>query len=163
MVLHAGLAIDRLPRQSLYVDRSLVAAAIADRNDRYLGDRRDTAHAQQDREPRAGRSGRRDIDAYRSATATGDLQITAARWTPVASRISSFEVTVANRSRAAAWLDIRFATTYTDAGGATVESREVVIKQILQPARSRTWTDVADGWIPARRAIELRRSRSTRC
>ena len=147
MVLHAGLAIDRLERQSLYVDRSLVSAAIADRNDRYLGDRRETARGQQDREPRPADQVS-DAEAYRSATAAGDLQITRAQWTPVADRISSFEVAVLNRSLAAAWLDIRFATTYTNEAGATVDSREVVIKQILQPGESRTWTRVADGWIP---------------
>ena len=147
MVLHAGLAIDRLGRQSLYVDRSLVAAAIAHRNDRYIGDRRDTALGQQNREPRAS-DAVTDVEAYRSATAASDLQVTAARWTPVAGRISSFEVTVLNRSRVAAWLDIRLATVYSDTTGATIESREVVVKQILQPGESRTWTDVADGWTP---------------
>jgi hypothetical protein len=147
MVLHAGLAIDRLGRQSLYVDRNLVSAAIADRNDRYLGDRRDTARGQQNREPRSY-DAVTDIEAYRAATASVDLQLTAARWTPVASRISAFEITVANRSRAAAWLDIRLAATYTDAAGAVVESRELVIKQILQPGESRMWKDIADGWVP---------------
>jgi hypothetical protein len=148
MVLHAGLAIDRLDRQSLYVDRSLVAAAIADRNDRYLGDRRDTAHGQLNRDPRPS-DPVTDIDAYRAATPSGDLQITSARWTPVMDRISSFEVTILNRSRHAAWLDIRLATTYTDQAGTVLETREFVIKQILQPGESRTWVDVTDGWIPA--------------
>jgi hypothetical protein len=147
MVLHAGLAIDRLHRQSLYVDRGLVVAAIADRNDRYLGDRRDTAHGQSGREPRpADRV--TDIEAYRSATATGDLQITAARWTPRVNRISSFELTILNHGRAAAWLDIRLMATYADPAGATLETREVVIKQILQPGESRAWTGIADGLIP---------------
>ena len=147
MVLHAGLAIDRVHRQSLYVDRSLVVAAIADRNDRYLGDRRDTANGQTGREPRpADRV--TDIEAYRSATATGDLQITAAQWTPRVNRLSSFELTILNHGRVAAWLDIRLAVTYADAAGARLETREVVIKQILQPGESRTWTAVADGWTP---------------
>ena len=147
MVLHAGLAIDRLHRQSLNVDRNLVAAAITDRNDRYLGDRRETAQGQSGREPRPS-DPVTDVEAYRSATATGDLQITTAQWTPVADRISSFEITIRNGSRVAAWLDIRLAVTYTDPAGATLETREVVIKQILQRGESRTWTGVADGWIP---------------
>jgi hypothetical protein len=147
MLLHAGVAVDRLDRQSLYVDRRVVAAAIADRNDRYLGDRRDTAHAQLNREPRPA-DPVTDIEAYRSATAIGDLHLTAAKWTPVADRISSFELTILNRSRAAAWLDIRLAVSYTDSAGAALQSRELVIKQILQPGESRTWMNVADGWIP---------------
>jgi hypothetical protein len=147
MVLHAGLGIDRLHRQSLYVDRSLVAAAIADRNDRYLGDRRDTAHGQSGREPRSA-DPVTDIEAYQSATATGDLQITAARWTPRVNRISSFELTILNRSRAAAWLDIRLAATYADPAGTVLETREVVIKQILQPGESRAWSGLAEGLIP---------------
>lgn len=147
IVLHAGLAIDRLHRQSLYVDRSLVAAAIADRNDRYLGDRRATAHGQANRDPRPS-DPVTDVEAYRAATATDDLQITASGWTPLADRISSFEITVLNRSRAAAWLDIRLSATYTDSAGVTLDTREVVIKQILEPGQSRQWTGVADGWIP---------------
>jgi len=147
MVLHAGLAIDRLHRQSLYVDRGLAAAAIKDRNDRYLGDRRDTAHGQSGREPRpADRV--TDIDAYRSATATGDLQITTAQWTPRVDRISSFELRILNHSRAAAWLDLRIAATYADPAGTALETREVVIKQILQPGESRAWSGIADGLIP---------------
>jgi hypothetical protein len=74
-----------------------------------------------------------DIEAYRSATATGDLQITAAQWTPRVNRLSSFELTILNHGRVAAWLDIRLAVTYADAAGARLETREVVIKQILQP------------------------------
>jgi hypothetical protein len=90
-----------------------------------------------------------DPDAYRSAVATSDLQLTSARWTPVAGRISRFTVTLANRSRAAAWLDVRFATTYLDSAGATLASRELVVQEILQPGEWRTWTDLADRFIPA--------------
>lgn len=147
VLMHAALAVDRLPRQSLYVDRGLVIAAITDRNERYLGDRRDSANAAQSRDPRPS-DPVRDADAYRSAAASSDLQLTSVRWTPVADRISSFTMSLSNRGRAAAWLDFRFATTYTDAAGVKLDSRELVIKQILQPGESRTWTNIADGWIP---------------
>ena len=93
MVLHAGLPIDRFLAQSLYVDRSLVAAAIADRNDRYLGDRRDTARGQQDREPRPI-DPVDDAEAYRCRDGDRRSADHPARWTPVAGRISSFELTV---------------------------------------------------------------------
>jgi hypothetical protein len=147
IVLHAGLGIDRLHRQSLYVDRNLVAAAITDRNDRYLGDRRDTALGQQFRELRRADQVT-DVEAYKAATATADLQISAVTWKPLADRMSSFDLTVQNRSRTAAWLDIRLSAAYTDPSGAALDTREVVIKQILQPGESRRWTGVADGWIP---------------
>jgi hypothetical protein len=139
------LALDRLPRQSLYVDQALVAAALDDRNDRYLGDRRDTATATRDRAPRS--SDPVDPDAYRSAGASSELQLISARWRPVAGRFSSFTVTVLNRSRVA-WVDIRFATKYLDSSGTPLATREVVVKQILQPGESRSWSDVADGRVP---------------
>jgi hypothetical protein len=145
IVFHVLLALDRLPRQSLYVDRALVAAALDDRNDRYLGDRRDTANATRDRVPRP--SDPVDPEVYRSAGASSELQLISARWRPVAGRFSSFTVTVLNRSRVG-WVDIRFAAKYLDSSGATLATREVVVKQILQPGESRTWSDVADGRVP---------------
>jgi hypothetical protein len=42
-----------------------------------------------------------------------------------------------------------FGPKYLDSSGATLATREVVVKQILQPGESRTWSDVADGLIPA--------------
>jgi hypothetical protein len=147
VLMHAGLSADRLPRQSLYVDRGLVAAAIADRNHRYHGDRRESASPAEDRNARAS-DPVPDPAAYRSALAVSDLQLTSAEWTPMAGRISSFTMTLSNRSQAAAWLDFRFAATYTGTAGAVLASRELVIRQILQPGESRTWRDVADGWIP---------------
>jgi hypothetical protein len=147
LVTHAGLAIDRWTRQALYVDRPLVAAAIAERNDRYLGDRRDTADAVEDHRPRPG-DGVGDPDAYMAARATDDLQIVQSRWLPVAGLASRFSATVANRSRAAAWLDIRYTTTFTGADGRVVATHEGVIKQILQPGETREWPDIADGDFP---------------
>lgn len=142
-----ALAIDRLPRQSLYANRDLVTAAIADRDDRYLGDRRHSAVIRQIKDLE-NRPVEDSNEASYTAIATNDLQVTAARWTPVAGRFSAFDVTVMNRSIGAAWLDLRLTATYKDAAGATVAAREVAIKQILQPGESRHWTDVADGWIP---------------
>ena len=82
LVVHAGLAIDRGPRQSLYVDRELVAAAITDRNDRYLGDRRDTIYAKEDHRPRPI-DPVKDAAAFLAASAVDDLQIRHVSWTPV--------------------------------------------------------------------------------
>ena len=147
VVLHAGLAIDRRPRQSLYVDRALVAAAVSQPNDRYLGDRRDTLIRQLDRRPRPI-DGVADIDAYLAAGAIDDVQIVRSAWEPVADRVSRFSLTVTNRGHAAAWLDIRYGTAYVAANGQLLAAREGVIKQILQPGQTRTWTDIIDDYVP---------------
>ena len=149
VVLHVGLGWDRLPRLSLYVDRSLVTAAIADRNDRYLGDRRDTNLHFVDRNPRPF-DRLPDDDAFRLARETEDLQVAAATWTPWRNRFSSFAITVRNRGRAAAWLDLRFRATYSDASGGAVDARDLIVKAILQPGEARTWTEVDNGRVPDR-------------
>ncbi len=147
VITHAGLALDRWPRQSLYVDRPLVAAAIADRNDRYLGDRRDTLDALEDHRPRA-LDPVEDPDAYLAAQPIADLRIARADWTPVAGLVSKFSVAITNRGRLAAWLDIRYLSSYTGADGRVITTREGVIKQILQPGETREWRDIADGDVP---------------
>lgn len=147
VVMHAGLAIDRWPRQSLHVDRALVTAAIDQRNDRYLGDRRDTVAEPQDHRPRSS-DGVEDEAAYLVARPADDLHVIDATWTPAAGRISSFALTVTNRSRVAAWLDIRYGTAYTGASGQLLAAREGVIKQILQPGETRAWRDIADDRVP---------------
>jgi hypothetical protein len=147
IVTHVGLAIDRWTRVSLYADRPLVAAAISDRNDRYLGDRRDTIDAIQDHRPRP-EDRVSDPDAYMAARPTDDLQIVRQTWAPVAGQASRFAVTIANRSRTTAWLDIRFTSTFTDAIGRVVATHDGVIKRILQPAAAQGF-DLADGDLPA--------------
>ena len=107
LVVHAGLAIDRGPRQSLYVDRAVVAAAITDRNDRYLGDRRDTIYAKEDHRPRAI-DPVKDAAAFLAASAVDDLQIRHVSWTPVRDLASVFSVTIEHRGAVAAWLDLRY-------------------------------------------------------
>lgn len=151
VIMHAGLAIDRWPRQSLYVDRPIVAAAIAERNDRYLGDRRDTLEVPEDHRPRTV-DRVDDAEAFLAARATDDLQIVQFTWRPVSiplvGSISSLSLTVTNRSHAVAWLDIRYATVYAGADGRALTTREGVIKQILQPGETREWRDVPDGDVP---------------
>jgi hypothetical protein len=44
IIFHTGLAIDRLPRQSLYKDRNLVLRAIQEKNFHILGERRDAIY-----------------------------------------------------------------------------------------------------------------------
>ena len=134
VVVHAGLAIHRWPRLSLYANRSLVAAAIADRNDRYLGNRRG--------------SPMETADGDRRADPVVDLEVVSSEWIPIVGRFSSFNVTIANRGASAAWLDIRYRTSYADAQGQVITVRDGVIKQILQPRETRTFDRLADDRVP---------------
>lgn len=149
VVFHTGLALDRAPRRSLYSDRDVVQAAIAVPNDRFLGDRRDSVIEQQDPRPRPI-DGVLDEGAFDRGRPDQDLTIIGAKWSPALfGRVSIFDVTILNQSRVTAYLDIRFAATYTGAAGQTVARREGVIKAILQPGSVRTWTGVTDGSVPA--------------
>jgi len=147
VVVHGGLAIDRLQRQSLYANRALAAAAIADRNDRYLGDRRDTIYAMEDHRPRPV-DPVADPDAYLAASPVADLEVQQVTWTPVFGLASAFSVTIQHRGTRAAWIDLRYLSSYKDASGREIETHQGVIKQIIQPGETRAWT-VADGNVPA--------------
>jgi len=147
VVVHGGLAVDRLQRQSLYANRGLAAAAIADRNDRYLGDRRDTIYAMEDHRPRPA-DPVADPDAYLAASPVADLQVDQVTWAPVLDLASAFSITITHRGTLAAWVDVRYLSSYKDATGREIETHEGVIKHIIQPGETRTWT-VADGNVPA--------------
>jgi hypothetical protein len=149
VVMHAGLAIDRAPRRSLYLDRPLVQAAINSRNDRFLGDRRDSLQETQDHRARPV-DPVEDAAAYDRADARNDLVLVGADWVPaVFGRLSRFRVSVRNASATAAYLDIRYTTRYRDASGTEVATRQGVIKEILQPGATRSWSDLTDGLVPA--------------
>jgi hypothetical protein len=149
VVMHAGLAIDRAPRRSLYLDRPLVQAAIITPNDRFLGDRRDSLREIQDHRARpVDRVG--DTAAYDRASGRDDLVLVDGNWAPaVFGRVSLFRVTIRNASATAAYLDIRYTTRYRNASGTEVATRQGVIKEILQPGSTRRWEDLADGMVPA--------------
>jgi hypothetical protein len=140
VMVHAGLAVYRWPRLSMYSNRPLVAAAIADRTDRYLGDRRDSLTESRDRDG--------DPPAFRTADPIADLEVVRSQLVPLIDRFSSLDVTIANRSAIAAWVDIRYETTYTGANGERLTVRNGVIKQILQPGETRTFDRIADGDLP---------------
>jgi hypothetical protein len=151
-IMHAGLALDRLPRQSLYRDRPLVAAAIAVPNDRFLGDRRDSLQERQERGPRPI-DPVPDAGAYNAADPTRDLVVQAASWAPTAwGQVSRFTITIANTSPVAAYVDLRYESVYVDDRGRAVETRNGVIKEILQPGQARLWDELIDGLVPDRAA-----------
>jgi hypothetical protein len=148
IVVHLGLALDRWPRLSLYADRPLVAAAIAQHNDRFLGDRRDTAKELVDHRPRPI-DGVADTDAYLTERPEDALQVVEPQWTREVGGVSRFRLTIANRGRAAAWVDIRYQTTYFGADGQSVGNHEGVIKRIVQPGGTLAGLDISDDYAPA--------------
>ena len=148
-VMHTGLAIDRLPRHSLYVDRDLVAAAIQDRNDRYLGERRDTGVGPHDHTLRPV-DHVSDSATFVSAQPARDLEVVHNEWNRVlGNRFSAVSPTIRNRSGTTAWTNVRYTTSYFGAGGTLLAERQGTLNEILQPGESRTWRDVADGRVPA--------------
>ena len=149
VVMHAGLAINRAPRRSLYLDRALVQAAISRHNDRFLGDRRDSLLETRDRRARPI-DPVADAAAYDRASANDDLILVSADWAPaVMGRVSRFKVEIRNVGATAAYLDLRYATRYRDASGAEVARRQGLIKEILQPGATRIWDDLTDRMVPA--------------
>ena len=148
VIMHAGLAIDRAPRRSLYRNRALVQAAIRTPNDRFLGERRDSLIETQDRRARPI-DPVPDPEAYNGAAATKDLVVLQQEWMPLlAGRVSRFVVSIRNASTAAAYLDVRYSVQYFSATGTLLTTREGVIKEILQPGDVHTWHELTNGMVP---------------
>ncbi len=148
VVMHVGLAIDRAPRRSLYLDRPLVQSAISSHNDRFLGERRDSLIEQRDRRARPI-DPVDDAAAYDRASAGDNLVLMSANWAPaVLGRVSRFVVEIRNTGAAAAYLDIRYTARYRDAARSEVAIRQGVIKEILQPGATRRWEELTDGMVP---------------
>jgi hypothetical protein len=148
VVMHAGLAIDRAPRRSLYLDRPLVQSAISSHNDRLLGERRDSLIEKRDRRARPV-DPVDDAAAYDRASAGDDLVLVSANWAPaVLGRVSRFVVEIRNAGTAAAYLDIRYTARYRDTAGSELTIRQGVIKEILQPGATRRWEELTDGMVP---------------
>jgi hypothetical protein len=148
LVFHAGFAVAKAPTRSLYRDRALVQAALDTRQYRLLGERRQAAGTADPwlDEPKPS-------VAFWHARPQRDLRVTRSRWArEVAGRVSVFTVTVENRSRAAAYGDLEYATRYFDAQGKSYRYGRGVIRDILQPRQTRTWNTVVDGMADPRAA-----------
>jgi hypothetical protein len=144
VLFHVGLAAGRARQRSLYVNRPLAELAVRTPDDRLLGNRR-TAPQPPWRE-NASPDVARARDAYLAAQPEVDLQIAEASWSKIVfGRVSSFRLSLRNDGGAAAYIDIRLATSYFDGAGATVRTGTVVLKEILQPGERRTWDRVVDG------------------
>jgi hypothetical protein len=148
VLVHAGLALDRWSHDSLYANRAVPAAAIDQRNDRLLGDRRGRMMEREEYRPRP-QDGVADPDAFLAARPENDLQLATTTWRRGPWGVSVFDVTLTNRSAITAWLDVRFETTYFDSEGNVLRTRHGALKHILEPGDTRAWTDMADDFVPA--------------
>jgi hypothetical protein len=139
LVVHAGLAIERVRERSLYADRPLVAAAIAGRDDLLLGRRRQDAPTVVSR-------------------AVQDLQLRRARWRPaVRGYVSEWRVVVEHVGAGAAYVDVVYVARYWSADGRPLEGATGVIKRILEPGRTYSFrlVDGVANPLAARGELEL--------
>jgi hypothetical protein len=144
VLMHLALVQDRFTEQSLYRNRALVQAAIDQRNDRFLGDRRSSREDVTDPRPRP--SDGVDPDAYMAADPVADLDVFVQHWTPLlGARVSQFALRVQNRG-VPAYTEIRYAATYTGVDGTVLAVRENTIRDILQPGVHDV--EATDGLVP---------------
>jgi hypothetical protein len=142
LLLHGGLAIGRPVSISLYGKRSLVAAAVSERNHRLLGERRDAA-----------------VDpgeAFRAADPRTEIEIVDSRWERVfLGKVSLFRITLRNRGERAAFVDLRYVVHYWDGDDRPLKDAKGTIKQILEPGETRFFDKVVIGMTPraATRAV----------
>jgi hypothetical protein len=130
VLLHLGLAWARAPLRSLYRDRATVVAAIEQREDRLLGERR---YSSGESPPPPPGDPRADLRVVRSR------QETAAR-----GRVAVWHVRIRNDGQPA-YSDIRYVTRYWDTSGQPRGNGGGVLKEILQPGDVRLF-EFADGW-----------------
>ena len=127
VAFHAGLAWSQAGDHSLYTNRPVIAAAIRDKQPQVFAHRR----------PYAIGAGPRALDDHSRPYDLADLTIDrhtvqrgfggAAVWT----------LTVTNRNSRVAFRNLVYAATYLDGEGANVQQHEDVIKDVLQPGRTK--------------------------
>jgi hypothetical protein len=138
IAFHLGLALAMAPSRSLYKNRAVVAAAVAERNTDLFAHRR--AYAR-DAIPGVDDVARRDP--------RGEIVLESPTWSIGPSRAILWNVTVRNVSPSRAYRDLLYRTTYEDAGGKAVFSRIGYVLDVLQPGEARP-TEINDGSADAR-------------
>jgi hypothetical protein len=124
IAFHAGLAWIQGPEQSLYTNREVIAAAIRERQPEIFGHRRPYAN---DAGPRAVSDSTRPHDVR-------DLKIVASKNRMATGGAAIWTVTVTNANARVAFRSLIYRATYT---GDTVQRREDVIKDVLQPGETK--------------------------
>jgi len=93
--------------------------------------------------------------AFDLASAEADLDVSGFDWRKEGfGNVAVFDVTIKNKSKVAAYKDIRYRTSYSAPSGTVVSSGAGAILQILEPGQTRTFKAVNDGFVntQARRA-----------
>jgi hypothetical protein len=133
IAFHLGLALAMAPGRSMYKNRAIVAAAVAEREPSYFGHRREYA---MDAVPAIDKGSRRDP--------RDELSITALNWSIGPGKAILWKVTVHNASANRAYRDLLYHATYQDASNRTVIDRHALVLDAIQPGETRTF-EVNDG------------------
>ncbi len=146
VAFQAAFAAVQAPVRSLYWDRRVPLAAIGARDERILGQRRQSARLLAarvegpDPRPLPGAANGTLADAR------ADIDIVGARWRPaVGGRVSRWDVVLRNRSTLVAYSDIRYTTTYLTATGATAGTGGGIVKFVIEPGETRAFPEIIDG------------------
>ena len=135
IAFHAGLAWIQGPQQSLYTNREVITAAISEKQPEIFGHRRPYAN---DAGPRAVSDPTRPHDL-------GDLKVVGGTHRIAAGGVAIWTVTVVNTNAHVAFRSLIYRATYT---GSTVQRREDVIKDVLQPGETKQF-EIVDTIISA--------------
>jgi hypothetical protein len=137
VAFHVGQALIQRPEISLYRNRGVVAAAIANKQPEMFGHRRQFAI---DAGPAALREPSRPWDALK------DVQLSDVSLTVGPRRVALWRVTLHNGNPKVAYRDVLYQALYEDGSGHLVEERHDYIKQIFQPGTTTT-LEVNDGFV----------------
>jgi hypothetical protein len=124
IAFHAGLALIQGPEQSLYTNRHVIAAAIRDRQPEMFGHRR----------PYANDAGPPAVSDWTRPHDVRDLKVVASTHRIATGGAAVWTVTVNNTNTRVAFRSLIYRATYT---GDTVQRREDVIKDVLQPGQTK--------------------------
>ena len=133
ITFHAGLALAMGPGRSMYKNRAVVAAAVAQREPGYFAHRREYAM-----------DAIASIDAPARRDPRDELAILSQDWSIGPARAILWRVTVRNNSAARAYRDLFYTSVFRDSRGAAVLNRHGYVLDVIQPGETRTF-EVNDG------------------
>jgi hypothetical protein len=133
-----GMAWIRLPDDSLYSNRPLVAAAISLKQPDVFARRRFFARDVPDDHLAA---------LEMAARAPVDLEVVRVSWSQ-RSGVSRWAIAVRNRSSELGYRQLLYETTYLDGAGRTVVDRNGTIELVIQPGQVQQ-AEFIDGFVPA--------------
>ena len=127
VAFHAALAWSQAGEHSLYTNRAVVASAIRDKQPQRFAHRR----------PYAMDAGPRALDDESRPYEMHDLTIDSQTVRRGLGGAAVWTLTVTNRNSRVAFRNLVYLASYADGGGTTVQQHEDVIKDVLQPGRTK--------------------------